>query len=421
MGCVIFFLSFIPAVIWILYFYFQDRYEKEPFKLILWSFVLGCLSVIPAIGIELFFSNIIEYHMPFSPSRLLVYMLMVAITEEICKYAAVRFAVFNNPEFNEPMDGIVYAVTVAMGFAFLENIGYMVKYQMMSGPVGAVFIGVMRAVFSMFGHASFGVIMGYYLGKAKFEPQNRKVLLVKGIILASLVHCIYNYTLVVNKAILGALMVLPAFFLIWRNMNRVQMDDAEDKSPFKPEGDHFVPKTWKWRVVNVLAVLVIIAVVAMALQSFNSMVTFREEEKNYSVQHPTFWQRKVGKNKKTIEIIGPKFKNSNPRVKIDFREVGSDFNPQTEMSKIVSTLDSKMKSFKKRETGKIEINGIVYPAVTATWIKKNDNNETLRMKTMLTIIHSNGRLARFYCTSREVRFEGFKKTFEKIVRSFKFL
>ena len=97
-------------------------------------------------------------------------------------------------EFNEPLDGIVYAVMVSLGFATVENISYV---------IGAQEQGTNVAILRMFSaiplHAACGVIMGYFVGMAKFNKENYNSLLLKGVLIATLVHAIYNYFLFLHK------------------------------------------------------------------------------------------------------------------------------------------------------------------------------------------------------------------------------
>ena len=101
----------------------------------------------------------------------------------------MRFYAQRNNEFNEPFDGIVYAVMVSMGFAALENILYTFQY--------GYGVGVTRAFTAVPAHATFGIIMGYFMGKAKFS-KNRIKLNLLGLLLATLFHGSYDFFLFIN-------------------------------------------------------------------------------------------------------------------------------------------------------------------------------------------------------------------------------
>ena len=114
----------------------------------------------------------------------------------------MRFYAQKNNEFNEPFDGIVYAVMVSMGFAALENILYTFQY--------GFGVGVTRAFTAVPAHATFVIIMGYFMGKAKFSNNRIKFNLL-GLLFATLFHGSYDFFLFINfipGIYIGALILL---------------------------------------------------------------------------------------------------------------------------------------------------------------------------------------------------------------------
>jgi RsiW-degrading membrane proteinase PrsW (M82 family) len=91
---------------------------------------------------------------------------------------------YPNKNFNEPFDGIVYSLTVSLGFAGLENILYVLD--------GGVETAVLRMFTAVPAHASFGVLMGYFLGKAKFEHKKGHYA-IYALAVATLFHGAYDY------------------------------------------------------------------------------------------------------------------------------------------------------------------------------------------------------------------------------------
>ena len=114
---------------------------------------------------------------------------IVGLTEEFSKYVIVRYYAQPKNAFNEPYDGIVYAVMVSMGFAAVENIFYVIE--------GGVTTAVLRAFTAVPAHATFGIIMGYYMGKAKFADNRMKYNLL-GLLLAIVFHGTYDFFLFIN-------------------------------------------------------------------------------------------------------------------------------------------------------------------------------------------------------------------------------
>ncbi len=420
MSWLIFFLSLVPAVAWIVYFYYQDRYEKEPLRLLIWSFILGCLSVIPAIIIELYLTGVIEFQIPFSPLRIMVMMLMVGFTEEICKYLGVRYGTYKNPEFNEPMDGIVYSVTVAMGFAFVENIGYMLKFQAASGLIGAVSIGILRALFSMFGHATFGVIQGYFIGKARFNPRQERQLIWTGVFLASIVHALYNFTLEINRGALGVILVLPAFVLVWKSMNRVTIDAAEYDSPFRPESEEFQPKSWRWRILEVTGTLIIAGAIYIAVTTFNNPVTCIIPSGNYQVMHPSYWQREQKSRRGPLELTGPAFRGEQPKVKLDVIKVEPHWDSDQEIEAIISNLAESTRDFKKTESRRLILDGRDSPFVQINWTKEIPGRDNVPMVSLIAVTERENKIARIVATVPRDQFSHTRKKIWGIIESFRF-
>jgi RsiW-degrading membrane proteinase PrsW (M82 family) len=115
---------------------------------------------------------------------------VVAFLEELSKFIFVRGILYRNKNFNEPLDGIIYAVMVSMGFATAENIIYV-----WDGGVDAAFVRMFSAIPA---HALFAVLMGYWLGKAKFIHAMEFRYSLIGLLTATLFHGLYYYFLFIS-------------------------------------------------------------------------------------------------------------------------------------------------------------------------------------------------------------------------------
>lgn len=184
-------LAIAPVFLIIIYIYLKDKYEKEPKRLLLYNFLLGSIVSIIVTTILYFLINII---LPL-PDDYSIYQqfikafFVVGLTEEFSKYIIVRYYAQPKSAFNEPFDGIVYAVMVSMGFAATENISYVIQ----SGYQTAL----VRAFTAVPAHATFAILMGYYIGKAKFS-KNRIVLNLTGLLLAIIFHGAYDFFLFID-------------------------------------------------------------------------------------------------------------------------------------------------------------------------------------------------------------------------------
>ncbi len=179
-------LALAPGAVIGLYIYIKDKYEREPIRLVVLSFFLGVASTI----VTLLISLPINYFVPIDEKSLseqaIHAFLLVALIEEFSKFIFVRWVLYPNKNFNEPFDGIVYAVSVSLGFAGLENILYV-----MSSDNG-VAVGILRMFTAVPAHASFAALMGYFLGRAKHE-QGKSYLAWYGLGAATLFHGAYDY------------------------------------------------------------------------------------------------------------------------------------------------------------------------------------------------------------------------------------
>jgi protease PrsW len=186
---VIFALAFsvLVALFWLKRFRRMDKYEKEPERLIYLTFGAGALAIVPSAVLESFLD---VSDLSGSPllSNLFVAFLWVGMVEEFFKYLAVRLTAYRSNQFNEVMDGMIYMISAALGFAAAENVGYMLGF--------GFFVGFLRAILSYLGHVSFSAILGYYLGKAKIEGKGNWLWV--GFIWAISLHWLYNAFFVIG-------------------------------------------------------------------------------------------------------------------------------------------------------------------------------------------------------------------------------
>jgi len=189
-----------PVVVLITYVLFHDRRNPEPLGLLFACFLLGCLSVFPALGLEILLPGMlppigrwIGLDLTTGLAHAVVYaFVIIGFSEEYSKYLFLRFYAFPKKAFNEPYDGIVYAMMIGMGFATVENLLYI--FQQDSYESGLQVAGI-RALTAVPAHATFAVIMGYYAGIAKFKRFLRYFYLLTGLFLATLMHGAYDFFL----------------------------------------------------------------------------------------------------------------------------------------------------------------------------------------------------------------------------------
>lgn len=183
-------LATLPGLLICYAMYRADKYEKEPLWALALFFMAGACVTIPAIRVEIWVMEMygLRWERSWSETFLLAFGV-VALWEELLKWLLLLL-VFNRRFFNEPLDGIVYAVMIGMGFATLENLAFLERF-------GADSL-LVRAFTAIPAHLVFAVVQGYYLGKAKFKnggdiPRNeRNRLVVYGYLVAFLLHGAYD-------------------------------------------------------------------------------------------------------------------------------------------------------------------------------------------------------------------------------------
>jgi RsiW-degrading membrane proteinase PrsW (M82 family) len=223
--------SLLVALFWLKKFRKMDKYEKEPERLIYTAFFAGVLAVVPSIIFEFPLQmNRVAQRPPFE--TLLLSFLWVGIVEEVFKYLAVRLTVYRSDQFNEVMDGVIYMISAALGFAAFENVGYMLGF--------GFSVGFIRAILSYLGHLSFSAILGYYVGRAKIEK--KMGLLWIGFVLAISLHCLYD-TFFVMGSIRSSGIFLLLGLLVWGLgliLTFILIKKAQAVSPFRTA--HILPK-----------------------------------------------------------------------------------------------------------------------------------------------------------------------------------
>lgn len=206
-------VSVLPVLVLAIVVYFQDKYQREPVKVLLKAFFAGALSIIPAAFAEMMLSR-------FTPPMPVVSgaytgFVVAGCCEELCKLLMLSLAVWRSKAFDEYFDGIVYACFVSLGFACFENISYVFSQDSF---VGAMVTGSVRAVLSVPGHFLFGVMMGYYFALAKFDAGHRSGYLLKAFAVPMLMHGTFDSLLMIPESMaVGGNFVSGLLFvvLIW--------------------------------------------------------------------------------------------------------------------------------------------------------------------------------------------------------------
>ncbi|PFN78797.1 PrsW family intramembrane metalloprotease [Bacillus sp. AFS076308] len=210
-----------PGLALLSYFYLKDEYEPEPVSFVFRTFLYGVLLVFPI----MFIQHVLETE-HLLKSDLLDAFFGSGILEEFFKWFILFYLIYQHVEFDEPFDGIVYGVSVSLGFATVENIFYLVA--------NGIEHAMTRALLPVSSHALFGVIMGFYLGKAKFTKGNKAQWILLSLLLPILLHGSYDFILISLENWLY--IILPFMvFLWWFGLRKVKKAKILSANHFKKQ------------------------------------------------------------------------------------------------------------------------------------------------------------------------------------------
>ena len=159
--------ALLPAIFLWYYIWKQDP-QPEPTNWLVKAALYGAGICIPVALVETLIDNAI---FGGEPSTLIgttfQAFFVAALPEESFKLLALWFVLRKNPFFDEHFDGIVYAVCVGIGFAAIENVGYVVSEE--DNWMG---VAISRALLAVPGHYAFAVLMGYYYSMYHFVDRS---------------------------------------------------------------------------------------------------------------------------------------------------------------------------------------------------------------------------------------------------------
>lgn len=210
-----------PGLSLLTYLYLRDKYEAEPIHMVLKVFLIGIFLVVPIMvlqrGVEIWLGE----------GNFVMAFIQSSGVEEFIKWFVLFHLLYNHTEFDEPYDGILYAGALSLGFATTENLLYSI---FMPADFSAM---LLRALLPVSGHMLFGVIMGYYLGRAKFSASRSKkrIYLLFSLIIPLILHGLYDW-IIVSREHDWIFAIVPFMILLWV-FGLSKMKSAHIKSPFR--------------------------------------------------------------------------------------------------------------------------------------------------------------------------------------------
>jgi len=194
-------LTFLPPLLWLLFYLREDRHP-EPKLLLLLTFIGGMLSVVAAIVGECFLVQVLdggscERGINYVGQNAFALFLGIAFIEEYVKYLVVKFLVLRREDFDEPVDGMIYMITAALGFAAVENALFIFPLFNQSVLLGLQ-ITTNRFLGANLLHALSSAIVGFFLARAWFSP-HRHHYIALGVVTAAFLHAFFNYLILMRS------------------------------------------------------------------------------------------------------------------------------------------------------------------------------------------------------------------------------
>ncbi len=225
-------LTFIPPILWLL-FYLREDAHPEPKRFLLLTFLGGMGAALLAIVAEVFFlgnrAGVFSLQAQ-TTQRILFVFLAIGLIEEYAKYLPVKFLMLQRPDFDEPIDAMIYMMTAALGFAAMENALFLLPVFSQSAFAGLE-IATNRFLGANLLHALSSGIVGFFLARAWFHPRRAHFVAI-GILLATLLHTGFNYLILEQDTLRQATLYLV--FLLSFMTIMVLVDFERLKKSSKP-------------------------------------------------------------------------------------------------------------------------------------------------------------------------------------------
>ncbi|MFJ8261338.1 glutamic-type intramembrane protease PrsW [Rummeliibacillus sp. NPDC094406] len=194
-------VSIAPALALFSYFYLRNQMATEPRRTLFHTFLYGAILTFPI----LFLQYVIKEEQIF-PNIIVQDVFFSGVVEEFFKWFILMIAIYHHIEFDDPYDGILYGVSISLGFATVENILYMLSF--------GVDTAFMRALMPVSSHALFGVVMGYYLGRAKFSKEDLSIQCrILALFAPLILHIIYNFIFTIEGK--WTYIMIPFMLFLW--------------------------------------------------------------------------------------------------------------------------------------------------------------------------------------------------------------
>lgn len=192
----------LPSLAWLFYFLRKDAHPESK-KMIVRVFIWGALATLPVFFIQISFSSLLsKMGLPQLLTAILYWFIVIAFVEEIFKFLVARSEVMRSYEFDEPVDSMIYMIISALGFAAMENMLYLFipdpDFSISFADLvnRTIVVGLVRFMGASFLHALSSALVGYFTAYSYYSAKNKKLIFCSGILLATFLHGLYNFSII---------------------------------------------------------------------------------------------------------------------------------------------------------------------------------------------------------------------------------
>ncbi|MES2023276.1 MAG: PrsW family glutamic-type intramembrane protease [Patescibacteria group bacterium] len=176
----------VPAIFWLWFWLREDKEKPEPKVILTITFILGMIAVLLVLPIQ----KLLQVNITSQVWQLVSY----ASVEEIIKLLAITLLLFHTKYLENPIDWAIYMITVALGFAAMENVLFLIKPFSLNQSAVGLLTSQLRFLGSTLLHAVSSGIIGISLGLSFFLSGTKSfVYAILGIILAIALHTAFNF------------------------------------------------------------------------------------------------------------------------------------------------------------------------------------------------------------------------------------
>lgn len=207
-----FIFGVLPSIIW-LFFFLREDAHPESNKMIIKVFFYGIIAALLALLFEFGFLET-SVKLPFSSITILILNMFIGVSlvEEFSKYIVVKKIAISDPEFDEPLDAMLYMVIAGLGFAALENIFVLLDLGLPFKISETLTLTLFRFLGATFLHALCSGTVGFFLALSFYKPNRGLKLVILGLAISTFLHGLFNFSIMEMEGNLKIL--IPALILL---------------------------------------------------------------------------------------------------------------------------------------------------------------------------------------------------------------